>query len=44
MSLLEIIFVIISQETVEVVKKFMAREPENVNFNVMALAKGSLED
>ncbi|XP_059155631.1 ubiquitin carboxyl-terminal hydrolase-like isoform X2 [Physella acuta] len=32
------------EETVEVVKKFMAREPENVNFNVMALAKGSLED
>jgi ubiquitin carboxyl-terminal hydrolase L3 len=27
-------------DTAEVIKKFMARDPDNVNFNVMALARG----
>ncbi|GFR86425.1 ubiquitin carboxyl-terminal hydrolase [Elysia marginata] len=29
------------EDSIEVVKKFMARDPDNVNFNVMALVHGS---
>ncbi|KAH9513848.1 hypothetical protein Btru_031549 [Bulinus truncatus] len=32
------------EDCAEVVKKFISREPENVNFNVMALVKGGEED
>lgn len=32
------------EDSAEVIKKFMQREPENVNFNVMALVKGGEED
>ncbi|CAL1548743.1 unnamed protein product [Lymnaea stagnalis] len=32
------------EDSAEVIKKFMQREPENVNFNVMALVKGAEED
>ena len=32
-------FMLVFQDAIEVVKKFMARDPDNLNFTMMALAK-----